>query len=126
MGCARVLVAEDDAGVRFLIDEVLSAAGFEVTCVAEGRSAVQLLAPGAFDLVVSDVHMPGVDGFGVARFARLHCPQARILLMSGTWTDPERHLAAALECDGVLEKPFQPREFLTALQEVIDRRAGGA
>jgi CheY-like chemotaxis protein len=63
----RILVVDDEVHVRILFSRILQKEGYEVECAASGREAIEKLAAGSFDLVVTDLKMNGVDGLDVVR-----------------------------------------------------------
>ncbi len=78
----EVLVADDEDGVRESLAEVLIEAGYHVTQVADGTAAIEALNKQEFDIVISDVTMPGADGLEVLQHARRVSPQVLVLLMT--------------------------------------------
>jgi CheY-like chemotaxis protein len=113
-GNEHILVADDDVGVRVLVERVLTAAGYRVTLAADGGEALGLLARHPdVRLVLSDIVMPGVRGDELARRLAGRVP---VLLVSGyapaqVDVDPAAH---------VLAKPFGSKELLTRVREVLD------
>ncbi|HRK19575.1 MAG TPA: response regulator [Hyphomicrobiaceae bacterium] len=81
---ARILLADDDAAMRDLAKRALLADGHEVTVVQDGQDALEAIEadPKAFDLLISDVQMPGLDGLSLARSAVQANPALRIVLMT--------------------------------------------
>jgi DNA-binding response OmpR family regulator len=79
----RVLVVEDDPVIRFVVNHALTDAGFDVIEAATGTEAVRLMVEqDQIDLVVTDLHLPGADGFEVAAYARAHNPGVPVLFIS--------------------------------------------
>jgi CheY-like chemotaxis protein len=79
----RVLVVEDDGDVRLVVSDALSDAGFDVLEAASGTEALRLIADtDRIDLVVTDLHLPGANGFAVAAGARAHMPDVPVLFIS--------------------------------------------
>ncbi len=113
-----VLLAEDNPVNRTVAERILTAAGHRVTAVCDGAAAVEALRDGAFDLVLMDVHMPGMDGFEATRRIRaLPGAAARIPIFALTANvlagDEERCVRAGM--DGYLPKPFRPSDLLALL-----------
>src|SRR5512140_1645495 len=77
-----LLIADDEVAVRESLAEVLREDGHHVTCVADGLAAIAALDTQAFDLVLSDVRMPGADGLAVLQHSREVAPQTLVLLMT--------------------------------------------
>jgi len=85
-GAARphILVVDDDAAVRKAIERMLTAAGFEVTSMHDGRAAVHLLTHARFDAVLTDIMMPGMSGIELLRATRATDLEVPVLLMTGS------------------------------------------
>jgi two-component system cell cycle response regulator CpdR len=116
---AHILIVEDDESVRTLAARALEKAGHTIALAEDGESGLAKIgaAGGRFDLVVSDIRMPAMDGIAMAKTAAARFPGLRILLITGYADQRER----AAELDGivigVLPKPF-------TLTEIRDRVAG--
>ena len=119
----RVLVVEDEPAVRALVSTILRSGGYEVTNVQSGQEALRALQDGTFDMIVSDVRMPGLDGRGLfeAVLARWPALAGRMLFVSGD-IEAERFATMLRQQDvRYLEKPFSTGELLGAVREVLDR-----
>jgi CheY-like chemotaxis protein len=116
-GTVRILLVDDDDDVRDYTAFVLEDAGFEVRVAARGEAAVQLLATGEpFDLLITDVVMPGWDGTELARRVKLLRPDLKVLYITGY----TRHIAAdRLVGAEVLDKPFQRAALLHAVNHML-------
>jgi CheY-like chemotaxis protein len=102
---ARVLVIEDDASVRDIVGRVLMASGYDVMSAASGEEALELAARSTPDLIVSDVVLPGRDGFQTVADIVRRSPRVRACFMSGHF-DPSLAAAAGVVLDRpVLKKP---------------------
>lgn len=110
---SRILIVEDDESVRGFTARALSAAGHDVETAEDGDVGLERIgkAAGAYDLVLSDIRMPVMDGIEMARKAASAFPGLRILLMTGYAEQRER--AAELEgiVVGVVNKPFSLDEL---------------
>lgn len=125
----RILVAEDVAASRLLLTAVLERAGHAVTAAEDGPRALAALHGAAFDLAVLDLHMPGLDGFGVAAALRtLPGEQGRIPLIALTAEQPEEVEPACRDAgfDAVLRKPFETRRLLGLIDALRGRTAENA
>ena len=122
MSGGSVLVIDDDLDFRQVLCGELEQAGYAVAEAADGSTGVERLIDTDVDVVVLDVQMPGLDGSGVIREARLRGAKAEIVVMTAY---PK--LDTALQCldAGVcafLEKPFKPQTLICALDSAIERR----
>lgn len=121
---ARILVAEDDDAIRSLIVRALSEDGHELTAAADGASALVALGRhrGAFDLLLTDVKMPKVDGIALALEAGRCHPDIAIMLMTGHADLRESaHELDALVHD-IIAKPFSVEQIKGAVREALVTR----
>lgn len=119
----RVLVADDDPIQRDLLGEALTAWGYEVACVADGRRAWQVLQDETrFDVLVSDWVMPGLDGLELCRKLRAQRPGHYLPIILVTARDRQEDLIEGLNsgADALLTKPFDPAQLLAQLR-VVER-----
>jgi len=111
---ATVLIVDDEAAVRRLVARSLVSVGFSVKEADNGLSALRLLeAADAVHLVISDIHMPAMDGLALARELRLLRPFLPILFITGR--EPPGITGE------VLHKPFGPEALLVAVSKVLGR-----
>ena len=122
----RILVVEDDRDIADLIRLYLQRAGHSVSLVASGQEALAAVRRAPPDLVVLDLMLPGLDGFGVCKALRADAATAAIPIIMVTARADETDRVAGLElgADDYVTKPFSPRE-LTARVKALLRRAGG-
>ncbi len=114
-GRPRVLVADDEASVRDLLSKTLALAEYEVDVVPDGRSAVDRLRVLPYDLLITDLKMPGVDGLSVIREARSLKADIPIIIITGFSTEASAIEAVNLGVSGYLTKPFRiPRVLSVA------------
>ncbi len=112
----RVLVADDDDGVRSMLRQVLERDGFEVVAVGSVPEALARIAAESFDLLLSDLHMPRAgDGFTVVSAMRHTHPHAATVVLSGYPAMDEAWAAIRLQADEILVKPIE----VVALRAVI-------
>jgi len=106
---ARILVAEDDLSVQSFVTRALTNAGHAVTSVEDGLLALEALSAsggGSYDLLITDIVMPGMDGIALALKVARDRPNLRILLMTGYSAEHQRaHNLDEIIFD-VVEKPF--------------------
>jgi two-component system chemotaxis response regulator CheY len=108
---ARVLIVEDDDGIRDLVDLVLSSAGYEILTAPDGAAALQVVGTVHPDLVLLDMRMPVMDGWEFARRYRAGPePHAPIVVMTAARDAAQR--AAEIDANGFLGKPFDVGELL--------------
>jgi excisionase family DNA binding protein len=114
-GRPRVLVADDEASVRDLLSKTLALAEYDVDVAADGRSAVERLRILPYDLLITDLRMPGVDGLSVIREARRLKADIPVIIITGFSTEASAIEAVNLGVSGYLTKPFRvPRVLAVA------------
>jgi two-component system, cell cycle response regulator CpdR len=121
---ARILIAEDEEPLRALISRALAAEGHDVAVAADGAAALDILtrAGGRFDLLLTDIRMPVMDGIALALAAARDHPDLTIMLMTGYADQRERaHGLEALIHD-VITKPFSLAEIRSAVAGALLRR----
>src|ERR1035438_1168823 len=121
---ARILVAEDDDTIRDLVVRALIEDGHELTAAANGAAALDALNQqnGEFDLLLTDVKMPIMDGIALALAAGRDHPDVKIMLMTGYADQRERtHGLDALVHD-VIAKPFSVEQIKGAVREALVAR----
>jgi DNA-binding response OmpR family regulator len=117
---ARILLAEDDPAVGAFVVRALTHAGHEVTLAKDGIEALGRLADADFELLLTDIVMPGLDGIALALKASKDYPRMRILLMSGFAAERQRaHNLEAL-IHRVIPKPFTLDEICAAVEAALD------
>lgn len=120
MDTKRILVVDDDAGLRELLQEYLSAQGYQVTTVADGVLMDAHLANQAADIVILDLMLPGEDGLSLARRLRTK-GDLPILMLSARGEDVDRIIGLEVGADDYLAKPFNPRELLARIRALLRR-----
>jgi CheY-like chemotaxis protein len=105
---ARVLVVEDEPLIAQMLRDVLEAYGYEVEVAANGRLALDKIEVQTYDLIMSDLRMPELDGVGLYREIKRRKPEllSRLLFVSGTTDEPEYQRFLAESAVPVLAKPF--------------------
>lgn len=112
----RILVAEDEAMIRLVLVEEFESAGSAVSEASNGAAALDLLrGEAAFDLLVTDIRMPHLDGWTLAEQARALRPDLPVLYVTG-WSDVEPRPVAGGE---VLGKPFRTAELVPAAARLL-------
>jgi CheY-like chemotaxis protein len=118
---ARILLADDDAATRALVERALSGDGHAVTSTQDGAEALERLqSPGGFDLLISDVQMPAVDGIALAEQGLAAQPRLKVILISGfaEEIDRARHLKSRKAAQ-VLAKPITLEGIRAAVRAAL-------
>ena len=119
----HLLVVDDDLRLRELLRRYLSDSGFRVTGAADAAEARAQLASFAFDLVVLDVMMPGESGLVLTRALRERAaPRIPVLLLTAMGEPEDRVNGLEQGADDYLAKPFEPRELVLRIRNILQRR----
>jgi CheY-like chemotaxis protein len=118
---ARILIAEDEEGLRSLVARALSQDGHAVTTANDGAEALDLLERehGAFELLLTDIRMPIMDGIALALAAARDHPKVAILLMTGYADQRERASGLDALIHDVIAKPFSLTTIRNAVRDAI-------
>ncbi|CDM65802.1 PAS domain S-box [Pyrinomonas methylaliphatogenes] len=117
-----ILVADDDPAVRETLADMLTAMNHRVVEVDGGHAAFAALATQPFDLVFTDLSMPEIDGWQLARTIRRHQPEIGIILVTGYGYDALAQTEERNLVDGVIAKPFNFDELAEIIAQTIERR----
>jgi DNA-binding NtrC family response regulator len=120
---ARVLVCDDKENFTKLFRRILSEDRYDVTTAGDGARALALVAAGDFDVIVSDIRMPGADGLAVLREAKSRDPDAEVILMTAFATVPAAVDAIRQGAYDYLAKPFEPDEAVLVVERALERRS---
>ncbi|TDI65856.1 MAG: response regulator [Alphaproteobacteria bacterium] len=116
---ARILVAEDERALREFVSRALDHGGHSVTAVEDGIQALAALAGGEFDLLLTDIVMPRMDGIALALKVARDKPDLPILLMSGYALERQKVHNLDVLVHEVIVKPFSLREITDAVTTVL-------
>lgn len=122
MNDARILIVDDDATICQYCAEALDAAGFAASTTTDARHALQLVSEKPFDLILTDIHMPEMDGLELARVIAERLPELVAIFITGFATLETVSKAARQGTYSFLEKPFSPDELVRAVRQALDRR----
>lgn len=114
----RILVVDDDSGIRHFVEKVLVRGGHEVVLAVNGIEALREIERSSFALVITDVLMPGADGLEVIRSLRKRPGAPRIIAMSGGGgrNGPYLEVAATFGAMATIEKPFTVEQLSSAVR----------
>jgi CheY-like chemotaxis protein len=122
---ARVLIADDEESMRQLVARAVAMDGHETTTAEDGAEALDILIRnnGAFDLLLTDIKMPVMDGIALALAAARDFPKLTILLMTGFADQRERASGLDAIVHDVVTKPFALADIRTAVADALASRA---
>ncbi len=115
----RILLAEDDDSLRGFLARALERAGYEVRACADGDEAIDALPDADWDLLLTDIVMPGADGIEVARQAAARQPGLRIMFITGFAAVALAAKEHAPQGAKVLSKPIHLRDIVTEVERMV-------
>jgi DNA-binding NtrC family response regulator len=115
----RILVVEDDAEMRSLLKDFFEEEGFETDSVSNGSEAFRKLAKGSFDLVITDVRMPGLTGLDILPGIKKLQPEAPIIVITAFGSEEACRKAFERGATAYLEKPLHFCKLRTMIHEII-------
>lgn len=118
--CARILLADDEASIRRILETRLKMAGYEVYTAEDGEAAVAAFNKYDPDLIVLDVMMPKMDGYGVTREIR-RTSDVPIIILTALGDVSERITGLELGADDYVIKPFSPKELEARVKAILRR-----
>jgi two-component system alkaline phosphatase synthesis response regulator PhoP len=121
----RVLLIEDEAGLRLTLSDRLVSEGYRVDTACDGEAGLERAANGHYDLIVLDVMLPRIDGFEVCRAARQRGVTTPILMLTARGQLVDKVVGLKLGADDYLTKPFETLELTARLEALLRRTASG-
>ena len=119
----RILIVDDEARLARHVASALIEAGNDPTTVHDGEAALNAAGDGAFDLIILDVGLPGMDGFEVLRQLRAQHIPSRVLMLTARGELSDRVTGLQLGADDYLPKPFAMQELLARVRALSRRYA---
>jgi excisionase family DNA binding protein len=115
----RVLVVDDEASIRDLLSRTLALADYDVDLAPDGRTALDRLRIFPYDLLITDLRMPGIDGLSVIREARRLKPDIPVIIITGFSSEGSAIEAVNLGVSGYLTKPFRVPRVLALASKAL-------
>ena len=124
---SRVLIADDEDSMRALVARAIAIDGHDIVTAQDGAEALEILIreDGAFDLLLTDIQMPVMDGIALALTAARDFPDLTILLMTGFADQRERASGLNAIVHDVVTKPFSVADIRTAVADALSARKAG-
>lgn len=116
----RILIVDDEPGVRAFFERILSEDGYYVTAVGTAHQAMRTLSDGEFEVVVLDFSLPDGDGLEIVRQIHSEAPHLPILAISGFMVGDMPTIALAAGATDTLAKPTTPRKLRNAVYRLLD------
>jgi DNA-binding NtrC family response regulator len=118
----KVLVVDDDAVVGHSINRVLSGQGYQVREAASGIEALEALGSQRYDMVFTDIRMPGMDGLDMASRMKKSYPEMPVVVITGYGTEASEKKASDIGVAGFLRKPLSPDTIIENAERVLRER----
>ncbi|TNF38770.1 MAG: PAS domain-containing hybrid sensor histidine kinase/response regulator, partial [Gammaproteobacteria bacterium] len=122
-GHETILVVDDEASLVDLAKEILNLHEYKVLCADNGKRALEILAQQPVDLLFTDIIMPDINGYMLAKQVEMHYPHTRILMTSGYSDDLHADITNASLHKERLQKPYNAETLLRRVREILDRTA---
>jgi DNA-binding NtrC family response regulator len=116
---ARILIVDDESAIRKLLAHFLSREGYYVQTAGSGSEAMEICTAETFDLVLSDIVMPGMDGHSLARLLAVNYPSTRMAMMSAYDASCQQGCPYSPRRCKFLAKPFLPGEMLAFVRNTL-------
>jgi two-component system cell cycle response regulator CpdR len=116
--CPKILIVDDEQFVRDLLAKVLRRRGHDVTLADDAQGALDALGRETFDVLLTDVVMPGLDGFGLLRRVKSADPSMKVIVLTGYARKQSISDFLLFGADDYLTKPFQVHELVAAVDRV--------
>src|SRR5580765_5099761 len=120
---SKLLIVDDEPGYRDVLKAIFQADGYSVTTAIDGRAAFAHLKSKKFDLIISDVRMPDIDGIELLKGAREIDPEIGVVLMTAFGTVDTAREAFKLGADDFIQKPFNNDELKTIVKRTLAKQA---
>ena len=118
-GLGKMLVVDDDQKSRNILERILAPTDYEVEIVKSGEEAVKRLKRSEFNLVLTDLDMPGMDGLELLSYVKSRYPDVPVIMVSGVATEESRNEALEIGAVGLLSKPYTRDQLLVIISESL-------
>jgi len=119
MGASRIMIVDDETGIRELLSEALLEKGFHVTSAKDGRESLKFMRRNDFDLLITDINMPHTNGFELLRKMKTAGRKEKVVIMTGEYFDLSDMAKEIPFVHFQLRKPFKMDEFLQVVSSVL-------
>ena len=121
----KILLIEDELDLAEIVKDYLSQQGYEVTLLADGKTAVALILGQSWDLVLLDLMLPGQDGISICQQVRQHST-VPIIMLTARVEEVDRLIGLEVGADDYICKPYSPREVVARVKAVLRRSHAGS
>lgn len=116
---ARILAVDDSEPMRQLVSQTLKTGGHEVVLGVDGQNALEIFAAQGFDLIITDINMPGMDGIELVRKIRTQNSEIPVLALTTEGDEAFRRRGEDAGVDGWIVKPFKPAQFIAIVKQIL-------
>ncbi len=118
----RILIIEDDQEMRSLLEDVLSEEGFQTESVSNGSEGLRKVTQEPFDLILTDIRMPGLTGLDILPVIRRLQPEASVIVITAFGNEEIRRRSVERGASGYLEKPIHMDKLKTLVHEMVSSK----
>ncbi len=117
----RILIVDDSASMRQMVGFTLKGAGYDVTEAFDGKDALTKLPAGPFNMILTDLNMPNLDGLGLIRAVRASATHkfVPVVMLTTESQDEKKQEGRAAGATGWIVKPFKPEQLLAVVKKVL-------
>ncbi len=119
---SKILVVDDSQELTEVIHEYMETCGFTVETTTESQDALRLIAANGYDVIISDIHMPGMDGLELMGLIKNRHPDLPVVLITGYSISEARKIAMEKGADAFVAKPFHMKEILDVVTDILNRK----
>lgn len=119
---AHILIVDDEAPIRALLSDLLRSRGHKVLSAEDGLAGIRAIKDAPFDMIITDLSMPGADGWAVATEARARCPNAKLIVMTGYGDLMGQDQFERPQVDAFVSKPFTLAEIDSLINRLLLER----
>ncbi len=120
----KILIVDDSKDIRDILSKVLSLMGFEAAVASNGNEALNLFLTNSFDLVLTDLEMPDIDGWTLALHIKDKSPNTPVVLITGSEKEAVMERLEGSSIDSILFKPFMLEDIQKTVQTLLDEKLG--
>lgn len=117
---SKILAVDDSVPMRQMVEQTLKSGGHEAVLAIDGADAMAKFKAEQFDLVITDINMPGLDGYGLTRAIRAVDQKIPILALTTEGEQAKRKSGEEAGVDGWIVKPFRPAQFLAIVKQILE------
>ncbi len=122
MWMKSVLAIDDEQIVRISCERILRGAGYDIDTSADGKNALKMIEAKKYDVILTDLKMPGMDGLEVMSEIKKRLPGTKVIIVTGYSTVDTAARAMKMGAHSYIEKPFSPESLVAAIQDALGEK----